>query len=67
MSIVDPLSCGLVKCVKQVESWYGWRGKAQWIQARLLKTKCNEYTTYFRNITSFNVEQGKPLASSLCD
>ena len=62
MSIVDPLSCGFAKVAVynilssklNLEVVDG--EKHNEYKARLLKTKYNKYTTYFCDITSFNVE-----------
>ena len=61
MSIVDPLSCGFAKVAVynilssklNLEVVDG--EKHNEYKARLLKTKYIEYTTYFCNITSFNI------------
>ena len=63
MSIVDPLSCGFTKAAvysilsnKLLNLHVVDGEKHNEYKARLLKTKYNEYTTYFCNIPSFNVE-----------
>ena len=62
MSIVDPLSCGFAKVAVynilssklNLEMVDGEKNNEY--KTRLLKTKYNEYTTQFCNITSFNIE-----------
>ena len=62
MSIVDALSCGFSKVAvcnilssKLNLDVVDGEQHSEY-KARLLKTKCNEYTTCFCNVTSFNVE-----------
>ena len=62
MSIVNPLSCGFAKVAvynilsSKLNLDVVDGEKHNEYKARLLKTKYNEYTTYFCNIPSFNVE-----------
>ena len=62
MSTADPLSCVFAKVSvynifsSKLNLEVVDREKCNEWKARLLKTKYNEYTTYFCNITSFNVE-----------
>ena len=62
MSIVDPLSCDFAKVAvynilsSKLNLDVVDGEKRNEYMAKLLKTKYNEYTTYFCNITSFNVE-----------
>ena len=62
MSIVDPLGCGFAKVAvyhilssKLNLEVVDWERHNEY-KARLLKTKHNKYTTYFCDITSFNIE-----------
>ena len=62
MSIVDPLSCGFAKVTvyhilsSKLNLDVVDGKKLNEYKVRLSKTKYNEYTTYFCNISSFNIE-----------